>query len=296
MSALLQRWDFDDTTEWLRPVDLFLGIELLRAAAPADAAPAGDPGRAVLEIGVWKGAWLLAVTGSSEMVDGVGVDPYPGSPGLREQVVRRAVERGIGDRLTLVATPADVCTSQCSGRLGHRSFALIHIDGLHAERQVSDDLSFAAQHAAQDAVIIVDDYLHPAYPGVASAMYQFLARREHAIFLVTRNKAYLCRADQHGQRLASTCEMLDRAGLGWERHRGGRSGARYLQPPDVMGFPMALCLDEANDARVLDGIPRPARVRARRQVDRWVPPAARDSLRPVKHLFEGATARSHLRR
>lgn len=282
----LARWDFDDTTEWLRPVDLFLGIELMRATIDGTTA---EP--SALEFGVWKGAWLIQLVESHPKTFGLGIDPYPGSPTLRQQVLDRAARRGLSERIKLVSTPQEACEQDCQSTEVHRKFSVIHIDGLHDEQHALEDLRYAAEHCSPMGAVIVDDYLHPAYPGVASAMYQFLHERQFAMFLVTRNKAYLCPSQDHAERLDSVVRILDGSGLEWERYSGERTGPRYVQRPDVMGFPVALCLHAANDALVLAGIERPVRVRARDQADRWVPPGLRDLLRPVKRGLQGGLRR-----
>lgn len=275
MGTKLKAWDFNDTTQWLRPVDLHLATQLLARTQPT-------PGRSILEIGVWKGAWLLQLVAMQADVVGVGVDPYPGSPGMREQVLDLAAAKGIEDRTILVPALQGVCARLCTTD-AHHSFALSHIDGLHVEQQVELDLRYAARHSAPDGVIIVDDYLHPAYPGIASAMYRFLADRQFAMFLTTGNKAYVCRADAHGAWHSATERILDESGLVWMRYKGEHATVRYVQRPDVAGFEVLLCLDPRNDSKVLAGLHPPVRLTVRRFADRWIPTGARERARPIKH-------------
>lgn len=284
MSTALPRWDFDDTTVWLRPVDLFLALTLMKAGTPAGASPS------CLEIGVWKGGWLVQAVDAVPDATGVGIDPYPGSPTLRQEVLDRAAGRGLADRVTLVSTPTDACAQHCPGDQAHREYSVVHIDGLHVETQVTDDLHYAMSHCGELGTIIVDDYLHPAYPGIASAMYQFLAQQQYAMFLATRNKAYLCPRAVHERRSTELQRALDGAGLTWERYNGERSSVRYLQSPDVMGRPVTLCLDPANDERLLAGLDRPLRMTLRQNVSRWVPPGALDGLRTVRRRIRNRAA------
>ena len=286
MGTVLRGWDFDDTTVWLRPVDLFLALELMTAGTSEGSSPS------CLEIGVWKGGWLVQVVDAVPDAVGVGIDPYPGSPTLRQQVLERAAGRGLARRVVLVSTRAEACAGHCSGVQDHREYSVIHIDGLHVEEQVTEDLRYAMTHCGELGTVIVDDYLHPAYPGVASAMYQFLAEGQFAMFLATRNKAYLCRRKVHARRSAEIQQAMDGAGLVWERYNGERSSVRYVQPPDVMGFPVTLCLHPDNDERLLAGIATPLHLKIRANASRWVPPGALDALRSVKRrIVKRAAAR-----
>lgn len=286
MASLLARWDFDDTTEWLRPVDMFLAVELVKAAATG-----GDRAPSALEIGVWKGAWLIQLLQACPGALGVGIDPYPATPTLRQQVVDRAASRGLADRFSLLPTPDEACEQHCDGGEAHREFSIVHVDGLHVEDQVMQDLRYAARHCGDDGIVVVDDYRAPAYPGIPSAMYRFLAEREFAMFLVTPSKAYLCRAGAHADRWQAAVDVLDRAGLHWERYSGERTGPRIVQRPDVMGFGVVLCLSARNDARVLAGLDRPLGLRVRGAADRWLPKGVRDPLRSVKRRLAGGSQR-----
>lgn len=283
MDRLLDEWDFDRTTQWLRPVDLFLAIRIL------DLTGGQLEHTAVLEIGVWQGGWLLQLMSAQPQVEGVGVDPYPGAPELREKVLSRADEKGVATRLALVASAAEVCAMSCQ-RDSHVPFAVTHIDGLHVEQQVERDLAFAATHCPDDGVIIVDDYLHPAYPGIASALYRFLSSRGFALFLVTRNKAYVCPAQDHARWLSAMEQTLSESGLEWMRHGGEHSHSPYVQPPDVMGFPVLLCIDPGNDKRVLAGVRRPIRYAAAQHAQHWIPAGVRELMRPVRKTARRAGA------
>lgn len=74
---------------------------------------------------------------------------------------------------------------------------LLHIDGSHAHRSVLHELQVFTPFLHQEnPVIVVDDFNDPEFPGVSSALFQFLLSdvgNHLAIFAVGQNKAYLCK-------------------------------------------------------------------------------------------------------
>ncbi len=265
---MLQTWAFDDSTEHLSPIDMYVAQQLL-----------ADPSQnstLIAEVGVWKGAWVMSLLQSRPDATAIGVDPYPGAPAVGRRVAAEAAAMGLAERFQLLDTTAAVCEQHCDGGT-HIEFRLIHIDGEHTESAVTSDLAFAARHLTGDGVIVVDDYRFPWFPGIASAMYGFVHDRRWAIFLATDNKAYLCRSDHHERWLNVVTDVLAGADVPWSRG----IGQRYPEPPDVRGFPMALCLGPVPSERVLEGLHVPWRYRWQRSKQRWLPPL-RETVRPLK--------------
>lgn len=270
---VLRNWDFTDTTEHLSATDLFVAEQIMERCD-------GDPLR-VLEIGVWKGAWLLLLLRGDGRALGYGIDPYPAMPQIRDRVLADATRHGLGERFHLTDSHETFCAAHCGA--GHLLADLIHIDGEHSEAAVEADLAFAAQHLEPDGVIVVDDYRFAWFPGIASAMYGFLVGRQWAVFLFTANKAYLTRAANHESELTAIGQVLDAAGLPWSRGLGVDAAhpARYAEAPDVRGFGVALCLSPVCDELVLQGRRAPLSAWMRTWRARWEPPL-RDSMRPLK--------------
>lgn len=274
---MLRTWSFDDSTEHLAAIDLFLAEQILDQCV--DRAPY------LLEFGVWKGGWLLSLLEGRPDTVGVGVDPYPQTDHIRQRVIDRAATDGLADRLTLVSTASEVCDHSCAAA-APQLFDLVHVDGEHTEAAVESDLAVAAEHLAPDGVIVVDDYRFSWFPGIASALYAFVHDREWAIFLATDNKAYVCRAEHHARWLATAAERLTAGDIPFSR--GLRF--RYDEPPDVRGFGMVLCLGPVPSERVLEGRRVPLRTRFERGRARWTPPL-RETVRPLKRRLLGSARR-----
>jgi hypothetical protein len=60
--------------------------------------------------------------------------------------------------------------------ISDRRYGLIVIDGNHSEEAALDDLLIAEQLAADDGLVLLDDYRDPAWPGVEKALDHYLRR------------------------------------------------------------------------------------------------------------------------
>jgi len=76
-----------------------------------------------------------------------------------------------------------------------------HVDGGHDAPTVHTDLTLCAERLMPGGVMVVDDYAHPHYPGVAEAVREFLDRQSSYHVLADLNRAgalgrklYLARA------------------------------------------------------------------------------------------------------
>jgi len=167
----------DGSAQWLWRVDAQVAAMLL-ALSPVDA---------VLEVGVWKGAWASVVLMQRPEMHLVGIDPYPGNEAARAIMEARMTRLGLGARFTL--------HDSWDGLDDARRFGLIHVDGDHAEAAVAADLDHAARRLAPGGVIVADDHLTFGLPGVAAAMHRFCHRSGFRPFLHTPRKAYLA----HGE-------------------------------------------------------------------------------------------------
>lgn len=275
-SSLRLRWfPSDGSAVWLPPKELAIAAMLLEARRPED--------RAAVEIGVFRGAWSVGVLRNVDGVSIVGVDPFPGEGGdeIRADLEARIALNGLGDRFSLVTTRGDADV-----RIEPGSVALIHVDGEHTEAAVDADLRWCDRMLSDDGVVVMDDYLHPWFPGISSAMHEFLRAHRFRMLMATEQKAYLCRSGAHGRLLAQVEDRLRRqTEVPWSRHFLEGEEPGYVQRPDVLGAPVLLLLGYA-DVLPLPGGRRSRRVGevARRRrlaglLDDWLPPAAVRGLR-----------------
>lgn len=159
-----------------------------------------------LEVGVWKGAWTTALLMNCSNYRVDGVDPFLGAASFAKSILKDRIQSlGLRDRFQLY--------DSCAGLPDERTYSLAHIDGEHSEQAALKDLEFAESVLTSDGVIIVDDINNYWYPGVASAVYQFMARSNFRMFATTGTKAYLARSNiaitLYGRLLADIDELPD---------------------------------------------------------------------------------------
>lgn len=172
----------DGSDEWLSRSDGALAVLLFRhiQAIRTESNCAVEP---ILEVGVWKGAWVSTLLMNTTVDKVLGVDPYPNLASIRSQMLSNLDTLDIADRFALY----DALESLPEGQ----HYSLIHIDGEHSEHAVERELQYAADHLARNGVIIVDDFRNFWFPGVSSALYRSLERLSLRIVATTQGKAYL---------------------------------------------------------------------------------------------------------
>lgn len=176
-----------DTREFLPDLD----VHILRDLSEVLSGSGGRWQRALgfLEVGVWKGGWSISALMNFPNSAVIGIDPYPGAEIIRVELLRRVKEMELSSRFHLFPDWKEIPENQ--------EFDIIHIDGLHTETAVETDLNNASARLASGGVIIVDDYNHRYFPGIWNVLSRFLSRGEFSMFLGSRQKAYLCRVQNH---------------------------------------------------------------------------------------------------
>jgi hypothetical protein len=197
----------------------------------------------VLEVGVYLGGWSITIdTNLKRKFNFVGIDPYPFGSGekIRQSMLKNIGDNNLHERFTLVNCWA--------GLKGLGKFEIIHVDGEHTEDAVTTDLKEASNVLTDDGVIIVDDYIHPYFPGIASAIYDFISKTQFVAFASSGNKIYLCKAkfyDEWRNRVNKTCANV---GLVCEEFYGQFDGdtAEYTQNTNVSGKSVLLLVHWKN--------------------------------------------------
>jgi len=87
-----------------------------------------------------------------------------------------------------------------SGDIRPRKFnnlRLIHCDTSHTFADTRKELELSRKMLGKYGVIVVDDFTNLHYPGVLPAVYEFLlSRTDFSLFMVTNEKAYICKSRQ----------------------------------------------------------------------------------------------------
>jgi hypothetical protein len=141
-------------------------------------------------------------------------------------------------------------------------FRFVHVDGGHTYKDVATDLRTTHGSASSDAVVAVDDYCHPDYPGVGAATWAAVDRRALLPFCVTPGKLYAARSTTAHDALlnALTSTSLPQCDA---------------EPEVVMGLTL-LRLQPTRQASRAKGVLR-----------RWTPPAMLDAARRVRRSVRG---------
>lgn len=72
--------------------------------------------------------------------------------------------------------------------LDGQTFRFIHVDGSHTHDDALLDLRLAREHLIRGGVIVVDDYDHPDWPGVVTAVAEFRAENPDLVELADLNR------------------------------------------------------------------------------------------------------------
>ncbi len=207
-----------DKTEWLSVVDAYLSVSLI-----------GD-NKNVLEIGVWKGGWADTLLNNLSGIEFYGIDPYPGLSHVRDRVVS---EHQDDKNFHLFDSVEDYLT-----RFSHKlEMKCVHIDGEHTEQAVIQDLNFSSKILVEHGFIIVDDFFDRRFPGVTYAIFKLLESLDLRIFLISEQKAYMCRSKFHQEYLSLSKSVLSQGDLIFsEGFTTGSFGETYTQPNSIMGY------------------------------------------------------------
>lgn len=162
------------------PDEIGMVLADFAAGVPAD--------QEIVELGVFQGRTALIMAWGAQQGNGAhvtAIDPWdlPGNvydPPFTDADSRawaeyRIRELGYDERISLVnAFSHEVAAEWVTGSdligRGNRPVGLLFVDGDHTKEGARLDIEAWAPHLAPGAVIAVDDYHHPDWPGVAEAV------------------------------------------------------------------------------------------------------------------------------
>ncbi len=167
---------------WLNKVDLAVPLRILEELDSF-----GSDDLQLLEVGVWRGAWVTGILMNRRGIEAVGIDPYPNLDPIRTEMWKRLKALRVDSRFLLVKDFSEVPKN--------RFFDLIHVDGEHSEGAALRDLEMADKLLKPRGVIVIDDLNNFWHPGVASALHMFMVSNDYRMFAITASKGYLARRD-----------------------------------------------------------------------------------------------------
>jgi hypothetical protein len=193
-------FEFSKMNEWLPLLDAFVCTKIV----PEDSK--------VLEIGVYRGGWLISLAENSPKMTAVGIDPYPNNELIKDAFLADLENRGLSRRISLYSNWENLM----AGPQNQLKFDLIHIDGVHDESSVTADLAQAAKQVSDDGVIVIDDIFYHSFPGVTSATFKFILERDFSPFLFTEKKLYLCKNHMYAKFYELTTTLFESSHISFE--------------------------------------------------------------------------------
>lgn len=147
----------------------------------------------IVELGVFQGRTALIMAWGATQGHGAHVtaidpwdlegnvyDPPFTDADSRHWAEYRIRELGYSDKITLVQefshdVAAVWSTTETRNAAGGKPVGLLYVDGDHTKEGARRDIEAWAPHLAEGAVIAVDDYGHPDWPGVGQAVDELVA-------------------------------------------------------------------------------------------------------------------------
>ena len=135
----------------------------------------------LVEIGTFEGRFFIAMAlGLAPGEKAVGIDRFD-SPdaGLEGRFLANCAAHGISrDRYVCwKADSREIGAAAMGEKLGGHLVRFAHIDSHHSRECLENDLELVHAVLHRDGIICLDDMLHPGYPMVATAVFDWLARR-----------------------------------------------------------------------------------------------------------------------
>lgn len=134
----------------------------------------------LVEIGTFEGRFFIAMAlGLAPGEAALGIDRFDWpDAGIEERFHANCAAHGLGgDCCMSWKTDSRAITSDdLRKRLGGRLVRFVHIDSHHSRDCLTNDLELVTPLLHRDGIICLDDMLHPGYPMVVSAVFDYFAR------------------------------------------------------------------------------------------------------------------------
>lgn len=159
----------------------------------------------IAEIGTFEGRFYIAMALATQPGErGVGIDTFEWpSPKVRDKLHAHMERLGVrtGDQKVLTANSENLSPVDISAAVGGGPVRFFHIDGDHNPKALKHDLDLAYAVMHPQGVICLDDMLHPGFPLLTVAVYEWLeAHPDMRVFcvidredIVAAPKFMLCR-------------------------------------------------------------------------------------------------------
>jgi predicted O-methyltransferase YrrM len=161
----------------------------------------------LVEVGTFEGRFFIAMAlGLAAGEKALGIDRFDWpDAGVEGRFAANCAAHGIGrDRyLSWKTDSREITSGELRAKLGERPVRFVHIDSHHSRECLTNDLELVAPLLHRDGIICLDDMLHPGYPMMTSAVYEYFARHPQMRLLcvvdrediVAAPKFLICRGD-----------------------------------------------------------------------------------------------------
>ncbi len=133
----------------------------------------------IAEIGTFEGRFFIAMALATQPGEkGVGIDTFEWpSPKVRDKLHAHMVRLGVrtADMTILTANSENLKPANISGPAGG-PVRFFHVDGDHNPKALKHDLDLAYAVMHPQGVICLDDMLHPGFPLLTVAVYEWLEK------------------------------------------------------------------------------------------------------------------------
>ena len=164
----------------------------------------------LVEVGTFEGRFFIAMAlGLAPGEKALGIDRFDWpDAGVEGRFVANCAAHGVArDRyLSWKADSRETTSGELREKLGEQPVRFVHIDSHHSRECLTNDLELVAPLLHRNGIICLDDMLHPGYPMMTSAVYEYFARHPEMRLLcvvdrediVAAPKFLICRGDALG--------------------------------------------------------------------------------------------------
>ena len=159
------------------------------------------------EIGTFEGRFFIAMAlglGDGEIALGIDRFDWPNS-GVEGRFLANCAAHGLARERFVCwkADSRDIGTAELRGKLGGKPLRFAHIDSHHSRECLTNDLELVHPLLHAQGIVCLDDMLHPGYPMMACAVFDYFTRHPEMRLLaivdrediVAAPKFLICRAE-----------------------------------------------------------------------------------------------------
>lgn len=134
----------------------------------------------IVEIGTFEGRFFIAMAlGLAADERALGIDRFDWpDAGIEGRFHANCAAHGVArDRyMSWKADSRAITSDELRAKLERRGVRFVHIDSHHSRDCLTNDLELVTPLLHRDGIICLDDMLHPGYPMVMSAVFNYFAR------------------------------------------------------------------------------------------------------------------------